>query len=280
MSNKKITKTNKISATKAPKIKGSKKETLHPQQTLIDQLISWGLNQNEALVYVYLLERGTEVGGSKIAVGTKLHRQYVYKALETLIKLGLSESVLHGKLSKYKALSPNNIEKIAKRKALEAGDLSHNLNKISKVNFEQEFEAVIGEENYRQYEIERSLEIEEGSSQYIIGDSSDKYLYVMQEAYDEYAKNLHKRKIKTYYLDGGKPLDIYKNLSNKQHFDRRELPPVSLEYFSMVICNDRISFYGNVEPVSIYTIKSKKIAESYKRFFMMLWGMCGEGKAN
>ena len=55
-----------------------KKKGTSPNLTGLE---SFGLSENEARVYLYLLERGAEVGGSKVAFGSDLHRQYVYTAL-------------------------------------------------------------------------------------------------------------------------------------------------------------------------------------------------------
>ncbi|MBP9760085.1 MAG: hypothetical protein KBD24_01825, partial [Candidatus Pacebacteria bacterium] len=82
----------------------------------VGMLKDFGLSENEALIYTYLLERGTAVGGSNIGYGTGLHRQYVYVALKTLGELGLVESVSHGKQNRYKAIAPSQVEKIAKRR--------------------------------------------------------------------------------------------------------------------------------------------------------------------
>ena len=40
-----------------------------------------------------------------------------------------------------------------------------------------------------------------------------------------------------------------------------------------MIQGDHLIFYVNVHPATIYVIKSKKVAEGYKQFFMMLWNM-------
>jgi sugar-specific transcriptional regulator TrmB len=85
------------------------------EQPLIDQLAAWGLSRAEAEVYVYLLQKAAPSGGSKIAIGTGLHRQYVYVALEKLINTGLVEAVSFGKHKKYKARSPLEIDKITRK---------------------------------------------------------------------------------------------------------------------------------------------------------------------
>ena len=56
----------------------SKKLLPEKHERSITMLRDFGLTENEARIYTYLLERGTEAGGSKISVGTKMHRHNVY----------------------------------------------------------------------------------------------------------------------------------------------------------------------------------------------------------
>jgi hypothetical protein len=44
----------------------------NPVERAQKMLHSFGLSENESKVYVYLLERGGEIGGSKIAIGAGL----------------------------------------------------------------------------------------------------------------------------------------------------------------------------------------------------------------
>ena len=255
-------------------IKGKNIEDVkHQRNPLVSSLESFGLSKNEAIIYIHLLERGVEVGGSKIALGTQLHRQYVYNSLPTLLELGLIVEIEKGMQSRYKAVAPNQVEKIAKRKALEASDLADQLKKISKIGHEQDFEVIIGEQSFIKYELERSSTLPIGSSQYIIGVSADRYMYIMKDAHYKYAKNLKDRNIKTYYLGGENAPEIYNTIT--YHFERRTMPSIKLQYMSMVISQGRLAFYGNLDPISIYSIHSDKIAQDYKDFFMMLWEMAG-----
>ncbi len=237
----------------------------------LEKLTALGFSKAEGLVYVYLLERGSETGVSKIAIGTKMHRQQVYLTIPLLLEAGIIEEIREGSIAKYKARPPQHLERVARRKMVVAEDLAQELQKISKIGNEQDFEVVVGEQGFRNYEVQRSATLPRGSSQYIIGVRSDKYLYITEDIQDEYTKNLTERDIKTYYLGGEEAPEIYDSI--KYHFERRTLPNLRLQYMSIVISEGRIAFYGNVDPVSVYTIHSEKISEDYKDFFMMLWEM-------
>ena len=243
------------------------------QNSYIEKLAVLGFSRAEALVYVHLLERGSETGVSKIAVSTGMHRQQVYITLPLLVEAGIIEEVKDGSVMKYKAKPPQHLERVARRKMVIAESVAQELQKISKIGNEQDFEVFIGEEAFRNYELRRSEALPVGSCQYIIGVSSDRYMYVMKDVHDIYAKNLKDRNIKTYYLGGEEASEIYNTID--YHFERRTMPKLKLQYMSMVISEGRLSFTGNVDPISIYDIRSEKIAEDYKQFFMMLWEMAG-----
>lgn len=253
-----------------------KKERTNPY---IDQLTKLGFSKAESLVYVYLLERGSETGVSKIAIGTGMHRQQVYTTIPLLITAGIIEEVSEGKVSKYKARAPQILERVVRRKIGVAEDLAQELQKISKIGHEQDFEVIVGEVAYRIYEIERARSMKDGDTQYLIGSSSDEYLEIMGDTYeDEYVPSLEAKKIKTYYLAPENQKERKEKISSRQHFESRVLPNLKPGYVTTMIQGDNLVFYSNVLPMSIYVIKSAKVAASYRDFFMMLWEMA-EGKS-
>lgn len=259
------------------KVGTKEKVKLGEESPYIKKLATLGFSKAEALIYVYLLEKGSESGVSKIAAGAGMHRQQVYMTIPLLLEAGILEEVKNGKLAKYKARPPQHLERVARKKMVVAEDLAQELQKISKIGNEQDFEVIVGEQAFRNYELQRSSQLPVGSSQYIIGVSADRYMYVMQDVHDEYTKNLKDRNIKTYYLGGEAAPEIYNSIS--YHFERRTMSKLQLKYMSMVISSGRIAFYGNLDPISVYAIYSEKIEEDYKDFFMMLWELANGSAA-
>ncbi len=255
------------------KVKVKKEE----ESPYIEKLATLGFSRAESLIYVYLLEKGSETGVSKIAVGAKMHRQQVYMTLPSLLESGIIEEIKGVNIAKYKARSPQHLEKVARRKVMVAEDLAQELQKISKLGNEQEFEAVIGEKAYRLYEVERARNMKEGEIQYIIGSSSDEYLEAMGAVYEkEYVPILAKKNVQTFYLAPESQRNRKNIISSRQHFEVRTLSKMKEGYITTMIQGDNLVFYSNVRPLSIYVIKSPKVAETYRDFFMMLWEMAGE----
>ena len=237
----------------------------------IIELESFGLTENEARVYVYLLERGVEIGGSKIAIGAKLHRQYIYTALPELLSLGLVEQVTHGKQSKYKARPPSELEKIAKRRLLQTSDLVQSLNTVSTVDHEQDFEMYIGDRAIQQYEYDWIQSVKEPQEQYILGGNLAGFAKLMGESLDEYLLSEKRKFTKTYYIGNVHEQDFYKKYMSNSDMQTRFFENLPEGATHMVIRKDTVSFFSFLRPSLLYVIKSEVVARDYKQFFMMLW---------
>lgn len=247
------------------------------EEYLLVRLKDFGLTENESLLYMYLLQKGKDIGGSKIAVGTGLHRQYVYVSLERLLQLRLVESVAYGKQKKYKARPPSELEKISKLRMLQTNDLVQELNKISAIGNEQDFEVLQGNDAIRQHEIAYAYECVTEETEFIIGGHSEGFTQLMGEGLDEYLHEKNKKKIKVFYLGNEKERELYKQyigiLPNQEYRFMEELPQGVAH---MVVRNNSVLFFSFLNPPLLYIIKSPVVAENYKQFFMMLWNMARE----
>lgn len=249
-----------------------------PEHSAAEMLRAFGLSQSEAKVYVYLLERGSESGGSKIAIGAKLHRQYVYTALPRLIELGLVEKVPHGKQKKYRARGPNEIEKIARKRMVEAEEIVKELQKFSKIGHEQDFDIIVGADSIRRYELERARAISSGSTQYIMGGTSAEFMTVLGESYEaEFAPLLKEQHVVTRYIGSSEQEKLVEYLhEQRKYYEIRILPKMKNGVVNFMICNDRVYFYTFVNPPTLYVIKSAVVAASYLDFYNILWNLAEE----
>lgn len=243
---------------------------------LANTLTGWGLSRSEAEVYLYLLQKSGESGGSKIALGTSLHRQYVYIALEKLIELGLVEAVEFGKHRRYKARSPLEIEKITRKRSIAANDLVHELNKISAIHNDQDFEVLQGVKQIQQFEMDYVYESEKGEEEFIIGGHSEGFSNLMGDELKEYLEEKEKRDIKVYYLGSENERSMYdKTVLSHSNQERRFMKNLPQGVTHMVIRKGSVLFYSFLTPPLVYVIKSETVAENYKQFFMMLWNIAG-----
>lgn len=241
-----------------------------------NMLLSFGLSENESKVYVYLLERGGEIGGSKIAVGAGLHRQYVYMALPRLVQLGLVEEVAHGKLSKYRANAPQEIEKIAKKRVIEAEDIVRELQKFSKVGHEQDFEVLVGRKAILEYEMNYVRKLKDGEEEYIIGGHTEGFAQLMGDSLSEYLNYKERKGHKVFYIGNRDDIGWARKYSQAQHFVFKYFDKMPHGVTHMDIREGVVLFFSFLNPPLLYIIKSPVVAKNYKDFFLMLWEMAGE----
>lgn len=251
----------------------TKNTSRHPRG--ISMLKDFGLTENEALVYTYLLERGIEVGGSKIALGTGIHRQYVYLSMDKLIETGLVETVAHGKQNKYRAIAPSQIEKIAKRKIVEAEDIVRELNTFSTVDNEQDFEVLRGAQAIQRYEMEYAQKASVGAKEYVIGGNSKGFETTMGDLLEDYIDIKNKKQMKVFYI-GDTDGEETRRYKEQKYFEPRFLNGLPQKVTHMSVRDDEVLFFSFLNPPLLYALKSKAVAEDYKNFFMMLWNMAGE----
>lgn len=237
-------------------------------------LESIGLTNNDSVVYLYLLESGLTISGSKIALVKKMHRQYVYNSLEKLEKLGLIELITEGKKVKSKALPPFQVTKLAKKKLHEAEDLEKELKVISTVGAEQDFEVYIGDKQVRDFEENVINTLKEDSVQYIIGGTGDRFISYFGDDYFKYAEIAKKKRLRTFYIACKEEEESLKNAKKANpYFEYVVLDPLPRSIMATVIRFDSLTFHSVATPPLIYIIKSKRVADDYKKFFDMLWNM-------
>ncbi len=243
-------------------------------EKLENELINTGLSKNEARVYLYLLEQSKAVGVSKIAEATGIHRQYVYIIIENLIKTGLVEKIISGARQNYLALSPDRLITISRQKVMETENLAKELNAISKLGHEQESEILFGTKALIEHEYEFENKASRGEKQYIIGGNLDAFIKCMGDEYREVTLLDEKKRIETFYLGSDKDKGNDKISEYREHrFHKKYMKKLPEGLTHTVIRKDRVCFFSFLNPPTVHIIKSKTVADNYRNFFMMLWGM-------
>lgn len=250
------------------------KSVLTEYERAATMLQDFGLSESETAVYIALLEAGRELGGSDIAKKATIPRQYVYTALPSLRERGLVIEIPHGKQSRYKAVSQGEIEKIAKRKLVEAEKLVQELSAFSKIGYEQDFEMYVGAEAIQKHERDWVHSVTEKEFQYIIGGNTQGFADMMGKALNDYLVTQTQKYITTYYLGSTAEKDLYvKHISNRLDLKMRFLTGFPQGASHMVIRKDKVLFYSFLKPALLYVIKSPVVSKNYEQFFLMLWDM-------
>lgn len=238
----------------------------------VSLLEGFGVTKNEALIYSYLLFRGSDVGASHIASALEMHRQYVYLCIEKLLALGLIEKIVYGKIAKYKAVSPTQIEKIAKRRVYEAEDLVRELNSFSKLGHEQSFEIYSGDTQVQQYEKDFFSSLQENEVQYVISGASNNFFEYFKDLYEPLAIKGRNKKLITYYIGGvheKERLEYAKKINSNFNFKILEGMPDGVT--STVVRQNSFILYSLAQPPLVYVIKSEILFKEYKAYFDVMW---------
>lgn len=239
-----------------------------------ERLLTLGLTENDARVYVHLLERGTAFGGSKIATALSLHRQYAHYSLEKLLRLGLIEEVPSGARVKYRALPPSYLTHLAKKQLADAEATARELDRISAVGAEQDFEVHRGTRQVWDFE-ERFVEsLPHDETQYIIGGGADAFISFFGEEYERITETSRERNLYALYV--GCPQEeawLKRAHAANPKFEYRILPMLPQTSVQTAIRFESVTFYSFGNPPLVYIVKSKTVYEDYKKFFDMLWSM-------
>lgn len=239
-----------------------------------DNLKQFGLTENDSAVYIYLLERGTAFGGAKIASRLSLHRQYVYNSLDKLVELQLVEQVVKGVRPKFQALPPQRLTHLAKKRLSEAEDTVRELDLISAVGADQDFELYRGKRQIIDWEENFVHDLPQGVTQYIIGGGVQAFLDFYGTQYEAISSIARAKGLKTFYLASPADVPLLERVHKALNaFEYRVLPHMPTTTVQTAIRLDTVTFYSLGTPPLVYVLKSKSVYEDYKKFFDMLWNM-------
>ena len=242
---------------------------------LVEHLESLGLSTKEALVYIYLSSRDTEVGSSKIIQATGLHGQYVYNALESLEQNGLIKHVIKNGRKKWSANPPQRIESLIEGKRMITSQVKDALELLSKKPDQQEFEVYQGEEQFVAHEFEMLEAAPENSTICVIAGKGDHFSEVLGDNRRPYnAKGLEKN-VSVHYVGTADQIEYLKWVKGRRaNFEYRIMPGLHTSSVSTSIHDGAVLFQIYGKPLLVFKIKSKDIADNYRSFFESLWNLC------
>jgi sugar-specific transcriptional regulator TrmB len=242
---------------------------------LLDNLEKLGLSPKEVEVYLYLIQRTQEVGTSKIIQATGFHGQHVYNALDLLEKKGLVKHVLKNGRNKWSSNPPNRIESLVEEKRIIANHVKDTLEMMYAKPNEQEFEVFQGEEQFLANEFNMLEEAPQESTLDIVGGKGNEFRTILGDRRAEYNMLSIQKKIQVRFIgteDQREYLEMVK--SERELFDYRIMPGFNRNTISTSIHTDAILFQVYGDPLLVFKIKSKEIADNYRTFFDSLWELC------
>jgi len=232
-----------------------------------ETLIDIGLSPNEAKIYLSLLSIGISTVTS-ISDDSKLHRANVYDSLKKLIDKGLVSHIKRDNSTYYEATNPQSLLRLIKEKE----------NKIIGI--------------LPQLLLSKKLATSKGEANVYEGISALMNMLYELLNYDEEilvygiprnAPELMNTKIPHFHVERLKRKISMKHIYNHDAGDRikilNEMPLTFAKYLpekfesqvSTNVCGEEVIIVLWSKPVISVRIKSKLIADSYKKYFSLLW---------
>jgi len=236
-----------------------------------------GLTNNEVMVYEILLEIGLTTTKAVIEK-TRLHRQLVYNALESLIEKGLVSYVIQANKKHFKANNPDALLSILE------------VEKQNMVEKEKEIKKLISHLKTKQVKIEKQEAtifqgnkgiksllddmIKEGKEILTIGASDIKakaFKYHLQFNLPLFHKIREKKRISYRILLSEDMKQRVKELNKLKHTKAKVLPKEFTSNSSTNIYRDKVSTIMWGEEPFGFLIKSKNITNAQRKHFELLW---------
>jgi len=231
-----------------------------------------GLSRNEAIVYLTLLDLGSSTA-TKIADKSKFHRTTVYDALDRLTKKGLVNHIQKKETKYFEACDPENLMAILKQKEDLLTEIIPQL-KLSKRLAESKDNAHIyeGIQGIRAIVFDIVDSLKEGDQVVAFGIPKDTHVK-MRGFVDLYHKRRIEKKIKMIHLYNENARERIAHLKSLPYTDAGYLPKEYDSPASTTVYDNKVAFYIWSDPPLGILIESKRMADSYKRYFKLLWSL-------
>ena len=236
------------------------------EKTELERVLSYaGLSKNESKVYMVLLRLGKAQPGI-ITQHSKIHRRNVYDALERLLQKGLVSFIMEGKRKVYRPENPRRLIEINRTRGTELSSIMPKLETLHK-NKRESYEANLYIDKAGLKAV-MDDQIAVGKDIWIFGSHSS-VEERLRYFFPQFERKRVKKKINVKLV-----LDETargKGATKLPLVSARFLPKKFMSPVSTNIYGDRIALVNWTEPVLITLIKNQKLADSYRKFFRLMW---------
>ena len=223
-----------------------------------------GLTKSESVVYLALLRIRSGLAGD-ITKKTGIHRRNVYDALERLVEKGLIGYVLQNNRKYFQVKEPERFMEILDNKRIAFEKILPKLKtRYDDAEVKQEVMILKGKNGLK---TAFDDQIRVGETIYIYG-ASEKYASVLKYySYSHRRKRLEKKINVRIIFDESARASIKKMPLAEIKFLPKEYSGVT----ATVIYGNRVQLFIWAEDPFVMMIESKDVADSYKKFFNILW---------
>ncbi len=232
-------------------------------------LLELGFTKNESKVYFALLKIGSS-NPTNISSATNIHRTNVYDCLERLIERGLVSYIYKDGKKYYQASDPTKLKDILKERETKFYEVLPEMLKFKETSPNQELAEIHKGMKAVRMTFYSFLRKKNPILAYGIPRLA---LSLMEEFILIYHKKRIKKKIVMKHIYDEDATKRIKELNSMPYTYARYLPKLKNSPVSTNICGDEIVFILWSESPYLIKIKNKEIANSYKKYFELLWKM-------
>lgn len=244
--------------------------------SIVEKLKSLGLSDNEAKVYLAMLELGPSPV-VEIARKAEINRPTAYAQIETLKKKGLVSTQTKGKKLLYIAESPEHLESVldnqlhhvSVQKEVLAGALPDLLSLYQSAGHRPTVRFFEGKEGIGQMQ---SIFLKSGAKEVLAITNLDDVLAIYPNHLKTYPSQRIKRQIHSKLIYSATRGHIYKDHDEEQLRETRFIPPDKMPFSGDVtIFGNSVAITALKGQVSGVIIEHQAIADSFRGFFNFLW---------
>lgn len=222
-----------------------------------------GLSEGEVKVYLALLKLGS-VPISKIKEETNLHRTTIYDFVEKLLNKGLAGYVIKNNVRYYKAAHPSRLVDFIKEKEESVREIIPQLTRLTEFKKEEiKVELYKGEEGLKTL-INDVLRVKKDIV--VLGVDELKFKEKFPIVVEQYFKKEEETGIKERLLASEDTEFIF----DKKTTNYRFIPEKFFNPTSTMVYGDKVAILI-WEPFIIIMIENKGLADSYRKYFELLW---------
>lgn len=237
------------------------------QMKILEQL---GLSPTEAGLYLVLLEVGSTKSGDLIR-RANLQSSTVYHTLATLIEKGLASYVMKGKIKHFQAEPPESFLSILEDKRRKFEEALPEIKRRQNIGIQQKSARVYEGLNGLKSAFEDVLGTMKRGEQYYFFQVSPEFL--KDERVAAFFRNYHRKRsgrgirVRGLAINGAKAgmKGIYNVPHTEVRFVREFLPT------GLVVYKDKLLTLDWDDEPAAFTIQSKSVADSYRKFFEQKW---------
>ena len=232
-----------------------------------------GLTKNEAKIYLILLSE-YPLNTGKICEKTLIHRRNVYDSAQRLIDKGLIYEIFDNSQTMYYPVDPGKLEQIIREKQTKLSAILPDLFEIYQKTPESESTMIYrGVEGFKNYL--RSI-LQTRETVYAIGATGDWFDPKIKDFMSDFWKEKERLGIKSKILfdSGVKDMQEVLDVNKAEH---KFLPKQYSTNSVIDVFGDKVVMFTGIElgrfnpDITIFTIVSKDLANSYRTWFEMIW---------